>query len=227
MACCFVALSVLACLCSALHTGSGRGSGNICRYAAVSKRFKPRSSSRLFLADHLVDCTQNPLVAQIYGQTSSDVCLTTGVGNVGFFSGFLDNVLNIGFLVIAYYLFKRGSIYSLVDFFNSDEGDGVVRDKDRDYDNGINFSDDGRPSSSSTRRGDKQRGKCPQCNGSGAFRADLRTADEDEGNAVICDLCLGSGQIEGVARGRSSDSRLLPRSVGSKSGNRRGLSEEE
>ena len=215
-----VALCFFAVLSNSLYIKTTTRGGNPSKHRRTRASGSSSSSSRLFLVDHLADCVQNPLIAQIYGSSAGDICLSTGVGNTSLFSGMLDQVLNIGFLVIAYFLFKRGSIYSLVDFFTSDDEGGVVVDTDNGYDDGSNGAD---RSDYSKRGSSKQRSVCPQCNGTGTFRADLRV---DDGAGVTCDLCLGSGRVTGTPSGRPGNRMILPRSVGGDGGSKK-LNEDE
>jgi hypothetical protein len=136
------------------------------------------SSTRRFVIEHLVDCTANPAIAEIYGDLAKDFCLQPVESTSTIFrglGGFVEQAATIGFLVMSYFFFKRTA-----------NGISEWEEDDDDYDEAAqtdSTSGDKGPVASELRR-------CPQCNGRGKF--------EFDGNAStspICDLCGGSGSL--------------------------------
>lgn len=136
-----------------------------------------RHSSKLFVVEHLVDCSANPEIAELYGALANDFCLQRADSSATIFrglGGFVEQAATIGFLVMSYFFFKRtaNGISEWED--DDDEEDMASSINDSDNDGSVG----------------KESRRCPQCNGRGKFEFD-GNAD----TAPTCDLCGGSGSI--------------------------------
>lgn len=145
-----------------------------------------RASTRIFVIEHLVDCTANPAIAEIYGDLAKDFCLQPIESSSTIFrglGGLVEQAATIGFLVMSYFFFKRTA-----------NGISEWEEDDDDYDEAAQTDGEGGesgPVASQLRR-------CPQCNGRGKF--------EFDGNAStspICDLCGGSGSLMRTVRSKT------------------------
>ena len=181
-----------------------------------------------------MDCAANPVLAELYGGAGGAYCLhhhqSHGVGDGGLalvsgLGGALEQVLTIGFLVSAYFLFKR-SRGGIVDW---DETQLAEDDEDDEWEAGEEDEDflrddvftaasadargrnpakrgAGRRSSSRSSGGART---CPQCGGSGRF------AWTGPATAA-CEMCSGAGTIDltaglrGAPRARGSLPPALP-----------------
>ena len=140
-----------------------------------------QSHFRLSVVEHLVDCAENPAIAELYGALANDFCLQKADSPSIIFrglGGLVEQAATIGFLVMSYFFFKR-TANGISEWENDD---------DEDFDGDNNGDGD---LSEELRR-------CPQCNGRGKFEFD-GGAD----NAPICDLCGGSGSIVRSIRART------------------------
>lgn len=144
-----------------------------------SRRIKRSTSTELQVVEHLVDCTTNPALAEIYGGLANDFCLQRdGESSSSLFrglGGLVEQAVTIGFLVMSYFFFKRTA-------------NGISEwEDDDDDDDEVTYNSNESNSQESFRTESRQ---CPQCNGRGKFEFD-GIVD----SAPICDLCGGSGSI--------------------------------
>ena len=151
--------------------------GNIKKLPVTSLRRGYRQSFKLSVVEHLVDCTANPEIAELYGALANDFCLQRADSSATIFrglGGFVEQAATIGFLVMSYFFFKRtaNGISEWED--DDDEEDMSPRDNDGDTETSLG----------------KESRRCPQCNGRGKFEFDGNTD-----SAPMCDLCGGSGSI--------------------------------
>lgn len=133
---------------------------------------KLNRASTLRVVEHLIDCETNKAIAGLFND--NEYCLNSGDGIFTDIKGFLEQVANIGYLVIAYYLIKRSNNGIKEWNIDSNEDESV---------NGSNSFDFINSNSNSNR--------CPLCNGSGIFTS--QTLERG-----TCELCQGVGTIPKV-----------------------------
>ena len=147
---------------------------------------------RATLPEHLIDCVANPVLADLYGGMGSPYCLQRdgGLFVVGV-GGLLEQTLTIGFLVSAYFFFKR-SQGGIVDWDATEVSEEDLFD-DEDDDDGFDELD------ASGKR------QCPQCGGSGRFAWTGPATN-------ACEMCAGAGTITMPTAGlrRTMARRALP-----------------
>ena len=160
---------------------------------------KYRKATNLNVVEHLVDCTTNPALAEIYGGLASDFCLQRdGESSSSLFrglGGLMEQAVTIGFLVMSYFFFKRTA--NGISEWEDDDDDEVT------YDSNLPNSEES--SGTASRR-------CPQCNGRGKFEF-----DGNFDSAPVCDLCGGSGSIMRSVRAKTLGLPLSSRQLWSES----------
>lgn len=141
--------------------------------ASQVPRGRPKSLSKLSVVEHLVDCAENPAIAELYGALANDFCLQRADSTSTIFrglGGMVEQAATIGFLVMTYFFFKRTA--------------NGISEWENDDDEDVNDDNNGDGDLSEELR------RCPQCNGRGKFEF-----DGSGDNAPTCDLCGGSGSI--------------------------------
>ena len=73
-------------------------------YSYRGRRNRP--SFQLHVVEHAVDCTQNPIIAQLYGE-NSEQCFNTGFHFFSNLGGALNEAITIGFFIVATILVNR------------------------------------------------------------------------------------------------------------------------
>lgn len=170
-----------------------------------------KCSTRRYVVEHLIDCKENPIIAEFIGQNSEYCINTISNGNIfTAFKGFSDQIFNIGFLIMSYFVFKRSKngfvdINSISDDDTDDDSDADTVDDRRYY---TMDNTDGR-SKHSDRSNSIQPKTCPQCNGSGRCIVMKPSSDADR-RPLVCDLCDGSGRISYSPDSRAGSLRGLP-----------------
>ena len=160
------------------------------------------------LPEHLIDCAANPVLADLYGGSGSAYCMQ---GSMGPFSGLgsvVEQALTIGFLVSAYFFFKR-SQGGIIDWNETTVDDWEIEEEDEDE--GGEFAVGDKEFTEAFDRTQKRRRssskQCPQCGGSGRFS--WTTAS----SATRCNLCEGLGVISSpssITSGMRGSRRALP-----------------
>mmetsp|Transcript_18142 Transcript_18142/g.17478 ORF Transcript_18142/g.17478 Transcript_18142/m.17478 type:complete len:215 (-) Transcript_18142:104-748(-) len=155
-----------------------------------SQKRRYERSSRLYVVEHLIDCTANPAIAELYGNLAKDYCLKPPDGSTSSLfrglGGLLEQAATIGFLVMSYFFFKRTA-----------NGISEWEDDDDDEDESIRSNDDTNVKKNSQGSQASEMRRCPQCNGLGKFEFDGENA-----SVSICDLCEGSGSIRKSKRAK-------------------------
>lgn len=190
---------------------------------------QPRTLSRRIqsLPEHLIDCASNPMLADLYGGPESPYCFQQEVGPLAFLGSTLEQTFTIGFMVAAYFFFRRtrGGVRdwmeTQVDADEEEAEDAFFDDLRRGAAEGelsdAFLREDRRrvtrsgPSSSVSSEGSSEPQRCPQCNGLGKFS----WGGADGGRYAPCELCLGAGSI--VVRNRGPRARSSPRGLPSRS----------
>jgi len=159
--------------------------------------FKNRQSNiskiKLNVIEHLIDCANNPTLAELYGGVGSEYCFQPDGGTANNIKGFLDELFTISFLVISYYAFKRQDLWRFEEDENSKYEDNYNNIYSNLYKNKKQTgkkSDLFGSSTASSRereRGGERRVSCPQCDGRGVLSW--------KGRLTMCDLCNGKGDI--------------------------------
>ena len=164
-----------------------------------SKMSKCRKSTNLCVVEHLVDCTNNPALAEIYGSLASDFCLQRdGESSSSLFrglGGLMEQAVTIGFLVMSYFFFKRTA--NGISEWEDDDDDEVT------YDSNLPNSEESFGTASR---------RCPQCNGRGKFEF-----DGNFDSAPLCDLCGGTGSIVRSVRAKTLGLPMSSRQLWSES----------
>lgn len=153
------------------------------------------------LPEHLIDCANNPILADLYGGAGSAYCLQK---DMNFFSGFgsvLEQALTIGFLVSSYFFFKRSQA-GIKDWIeteddNDDEFDRLNdENEEEEFFQDLTAGEDSeefneafeliRQNRQRRTKMNKETRTCPQCNGSGRF-------SWSTDSSAVCDMCRGAG----------------------------------
>eukprot|EP01041_Mallomonas_annulata_P008540 gene8540-17614_t len=117
-------------------------------------------NTNLKVVEHLIDCVNNPEIAEVYGGLQSEYCLQPNGGWLNGIGGLFNQMITIGFLLASYYIFKSSDLWT-----------------------------DGKESVSSTKSNSNQskRRQCPQCNGAGYTRwnSKIEVCDICEGAGSI------------------------------------------
>lgn len=160
--------------------------------------------------EHLIDCTVNSQIADLYGGSSSSVCLQPTVGAFSGLGGLFDHAVTIGFLVMSYFFFKR-SANGVVDWIDLDmkPNNDYIDVQENAY-NSLNRRYE--PQRSDTERSPNNTRTCPQCVGTGYFTWTDGDNTEDILGPQKCQLCEGMGTIDRLPlfRRRNESTFTLP-----------------
>jgi hypothetical protein len=151
----------------------GIASGLLSAYKAKNGPYMKRKA--LHVVEHLIDCQSHQQLAQVMGE---QYCLHPPNMFYSIVKGFFQQVSSIGFLIIAYYIFKRSSKGGIKewDMINADDEEELDFDK-------VSI----RRSVPSNRQRSTEREVCPMCSGTGKLSGGRQ-----------CSLCDGAGVFERV-----------------------------
>ena len=168
---------------------------------------KSRLTPPRTLPEHLIDCAANPVLADLYGGSGSAYCMQGSMGPLSGLGSVVEQALTIGFLVSAYFFFKR-SRGGIIDWNETTVDDWEIEE---DEDEGGDLAVGDKEFIEAFDRMQKRRRSsskpCPQCGGSGRFS--WTTAS----STTRCSLCEGSGIISSpssITRGMRGSRRALP-----------------
>ena len=123
------------------------------------------------ISDHLIDCVQNPQLAELFGGAKSDACLQTRMGLFSGVGGLFNQAITIGVLVMSYFFFKR-SANGVIDWIDTEvDEEDILYNSVRGRDGAID---------------------CPKCAGTGKFTWDA----DDPSSSDLCEICNGTGKID-------------------------------
>jgi hypothetical protein len=169
---------------------------------------KSRLTPPRTLPEHLIDCAANPVLADLYGGSGSAYCMQGSMGPLSGLGSVVEQALTIGFLVSAYFFFKR-SQGGIIDWNETTVDDWEIEEEDEDE--GGEFAVGDKEFTEAFDRMQKRRRssskQCPQCGGSGRFSWTAASS------ATRCNLCEGLGVISSpssITSGMRGSRRALP-----------------
>lgn len=110
----------------------------------LSESIDRKSKLTLRVVEHLIDCANNPQLANIYGGANSLYCLQPHGSDVtNGLTGMFQQFLTMGFLITSYYTFKR---INVLDAFEKNSDSNEERSVEQNF------------------------RQCPQCEGDGYIR---------------------------------------------------------
>lgn len=139
----------------------------------IDYRIKRIKKTKLHVVEHLIDCENNKMILNLLNDNS--YCLNPTDGLLSDIRGFIQQVANIGFLVIAYYILKRTS--GGMREWNTEDGDKIEKEFNSKF-----------PNKSSSLKSRKKRDRCPLCDGTGNYISKTNLSGQ-------CELCDGKGYI--------------------------------